>query len=127
MRGPRTAPDPPGTRRSGRRLAKPPGAGDNGVVPRLTDEQVTEGLTALPGWERTGDTIVKTFECATFPAAIGFVVALADEAESANHHPDIDIRWRKVRIALTTHDEGGISEKDLALAREIERLAEAGP
>ncbi len=69
--------------------------------------------------------IVKTFELATFPAAIQFVVALADRAEAANHHPDIDIRWRRVRIALTTHDDGGLSEKDVALAGEIEGLAGA--
>jgi 4a-hydroxytetrahydrobiopterin dehydratase len=96
-------------------------------VPKLTDDQVTAALADLPGWEREeeGDLIVKTFELETFPAAIRFVVALADRAEAANHHPDIDIRWRRVRIALTTHDDGGLSEKDVALAGEIEGLAGA--
>lgn len=92
---------------------------------RLSEEQVDTALLALPGWEREGDMIVKTFELATFPAAIDFVVALAARAEAANHHPDIDIRWRRVRIALTTHDEGGLSDKDVALAQEIEHLGEA--
>ena len=93
---------------------------------RLTDAQVTDALAGLPGWERDGDMIVKTYELATFPAAIAFVVAVGDRAEAANHHPDIDIRWRRVRLALTTHDEGGLSDLDVALATEIEGLAEGG-
>ena len=106
-------------------MASRAGAGDNGAVPKLTDDQVTAALADLAGWEREGDMIVKTFELSTFPAAIQFVVALADRAEAADHHPDIDIRWRRVRIALTTHDDGGLSEKDVALAGEIEGLAGA--
>ncbi|MFA5883787.1 MAG: 4a-hydroxytetrahydrobiopterin dehydratase [Acidimicrobiia bacterium] len=94
-------------------------------MPKLTDDQVAAALAGLPGWDREGDMIVKTFELATFPAAIDFVVAIADRAEAANHHPDIDIRWRRVRIALTTHDDGGLSEKDVALAGEIEARAGA--
>lgn len=90
---------------------------------RLTDEQVAEALGGLPGWQRDGDLIVKTYELATFPAAIRFVVAIGERAEAANHHPDIDIRWRQVRLALTTHDEGGLSDLDVALATEIEGLA----
>jgi len=92
---------------------------------RLNDEQVTTALGGLPGWEREGDMIVKTYELATFPAAIQFVVAVGDRAEAANHHPDIDIRWRRVRLALTTHDEGGLSDLDVALATEVEALAGA--
>ena len=94
-------------------------------MPKLTDDQVAAALAGLPGWDREGDMIVKTFELATFPAAVDFVVAIADRAEAANHHPDIDIRWRRVRIALTTHDDGGLSEKDVALAGEIEARAGA--
>ena len=92
---------------------------------RLSDDEVVAALAGLPGWNREGDMIVKMFERATFPAAIDFVVAIADRAEAADHHPDIDIRWRRVRIALTTHDDGGLSEKDVDLAAEIEALAEA--
>jgi len=104
--------------------ARAPG-GDNAVVPKLTDDQVSGALAGLPGWEREGDMIVKTFALATVPAAIEFVVVIADRAEAENHHPDIDIRWRRVRIALTTHDDGGLSEKDVALAGEIEARAGA--
>ena len=94
-------------------------------MPKLTDDQVSEALAALPGWIREGDMIVKTFELATFPAAIEFVGRVADLAEAADHHPDLDIRYRRVRLALTTHDDGGLSEKDVALATEIEALAGA--
>jgi 4a-hydroxytetrahydrobiopterin dehydratase len=94
-----------------------------GGVARLTDAQVTEALAGLPGWEREGDMIAKTYELATFPAAIQFVVAVGDRAEAANHHPDIDVRWRRVRLALTTHDEGGLSDLDVALATEVEGFA----
>ena len=68
---------------------------------------------------------MKRFEFRTFPEAIAFVDRLAVEAEAANHHPDIDIRYNRVRIALTTHDEGGISDKDFALAAAIEGVREA--
>jgi len=94
-------------------------------VPKLTDDQVSEALAALPGWIREGDMIVKTFELATFPAAIEFVGRVAERAEAADHHPDIDIRYRRVRLALTTHDDGGLSEKDVALAGQVEALAGA--
>ena len=91
----------------------------------LTDAEVTAALERLPGWERDGDVIAKTYELATFPKAIDFVVAVGEQAEAADHHPDIDIRWRRVRLALTTHDAGGLTEKDVALAGEAERLSGA--
>ena len=87
---------------------------------RIDDDEISIRLGGLPGWERQGDEIVKTFELPTFPDAIAFVSRLADRAEAANHHPDIDIRWRKVRIALTTHEAGGLSDLDFELATEIE-------
>jgi len=86
----------------------------------LDDDQIATRLATLPGWEREGDEIVKTFELPTFPDAITFVTRLAERAEAANHHPDIDIRWRNVRIALTTHDAGGLTDLDFDLATEIE-------
>jgi 4a-hydroxytetrahydrobiopterin dehydratase len=94
-------------------------------VPVLSDAELAEALAALPGWTREGDVIEKTYELPTFPGAISFVGEIADRAEAANHHPDLDIRYRRVRVALSTHDEGGITEKDVALANEIEGLAEA--
>ena len=69
--------------------------------------------------ERAGDEIVRTFECASFPDTIAFVVRIGFFAERADHHPDLDIRWRKVRAALTTHDAGGLTALDIELARDI--------
>ena len=86
----------------------------------LTDAEITTGLATLPGWAREGDEIVKTFDCGTFPAAIAFVVRIGFFAERADHHPDLEVRWKRVRVALTTHDAGGLTAKDLDLAREIE-------
>jgi 4a-hydroxytetrahydrobiopterin dehydratase len=88
----------------------------------LDDDQVASRLATLPDWQRDGDEIVKTFELPTFPDAITFVTRIAERAEAANHHPDIDIRWNTVRLALTTHDAGGLTLFDLALAGAIDRL-----
>jgi 4a-hydroxytetrahydrobiopterin dehydratase len=96
------------------------------AVVRLTDEQVVAALAGLPGWTREGDEIVKVYELVSFPEAIGFVVRIADAAEAANHHPDLDIRYRRVRVALTTHDAGGLTDLDLSLAGAIEQL-QGGP
>lgn len=89
----------------------------------LSDGEIDEALRGLAGWERSGDEIVKTYELASFPVAIAFVTRVGFLAEKANHHPDLDIRWRKVKVALSTHDQGGITEKDAALAGEIESVA----
>jgi len=91
--------------------------------PLLDDAAITAALDTLPGWTRTGNEIEKTYECASFPAAISFVVGIGFAAEAADHHPDLDIRWRRVRVALTTHDSGGLTERDVALARTIEGIA----
>ena len=92
-------------------------------MPPLPDNSIEQRLEALPGWSRDGDEIVKTFELPSFPDAIAFVTRIADLAEKAVHHPDLDIRYRKVRVALSTHDQGGITDKDFALAAEIEAAA----
>jgi 4a-hydroxytetrahydrobiopterin dehydratase len=92
----------------------------------LSDAELAEALAGLPGWVLEGDVIVKTYELSTFPAAITFVAEIAERAEAANHHPDLDIRYRRVRAALATHDEGGITEKDVELATEIEAIASSG-
>jgi len=95
---------------------------DNGVVAVLSDAQVDAGLADLTDWSRAGDAIETTYELASFPDAVAFVTRVAFLAEAANHHPDLDIRWRRVRVVLSTHDEGGITDKDLALAEAIEAL-----
>jgi 4a-hydroxytetrahydrobiopterin dehydratase len=86
----------------------------------LADDAITTKLGALPGWAREGDAIVKTYELPTFMDAIAFVTRVAGRAEAADHHPDLDIRYRKVRVALSTHDAGGLTDKDFDLATDIE-------
>jgi 4a-hydroxytetrahydrobiopterin dehydratase len=90
---------------------------------KLTDDDVRQGLVDLAGWERQGDEIVKEYRFDGFGDAIAFVVRLAFRAEKANHHPDLDVRYNRVRVALSTHDEGGITAKDLALAAEADSAA----
>ena len=92
-------------------------------MPLLSDNEIRTGLAKLPGWERRDDEIEKVFELPSFPDAIAFVTRVGFLAEQANHHPDLDVRWRKVRVGLSTHDEGGITDRDLGLAGEIESVA----
>lgn len=95
-----------------------------GPVPeRLSDIGIQRELGGLPGWSRRGDSLTKTFRFATFPAGITFLTRVADVAESMNHHPDIDVRHTRLTFTLSTHDAGGITARDLTLAKEIERLA----
>jgi 4a-hydroxytetrahydrobiopterin dehydratase len=94
-----------------------------GRMPLLPDDEVTAALDALSGWSRSGDEIEKTFERPSFPDAIAFVVRIGFVAEAADHHPDLDIRWRRVRVALTTHDSNGLTASDIAVARQIEEIA----
>jgi 4a-hydroxytetrahydrobiopterin dehydratase len=89
---------------------------------RLSDEQVETALRDLQGWERAGDEIVRTIEFPEFTTGIDFVNRVAVVAEAADHHPDIDIRYRNVRFALSTHSEDGLTEKDMELARRINDL-----
>jgi 4a-hydroxytetrahydrobiopterin dehydratase len=90
---------------------------------RLDDDSITTRLAGLPGWIRTGDEIERTFECPDFAAAIAFVVRIGFLAEAKDHHPDVDLRWRRVRVALTTHDVGGLSDRDFELAEQIDAVA----
>lgn len=92
----------------------------------LSDDEIRAGLADLPGWKRRDDEIEKEYELASFPDAIAFVTRVGFLAEKADHHPDLDVRWRKVRVGLSTHSDGGITNRDLALAGEIESAA-AGP
>lgn len=92
---------------------------------RLSDIAIQRELGSLPGWSRRGDVITKTYQFRTFGAAIEFVNAVAKAAEAADHHPDIDIRYTKVTCSLSTHSAGGITQKDLDLAKKIERVQES--
>jgi len=89
---------------------------------KLTEAEVGEGLRALPGWTREGEAIVKGYTFKTFAEGIRFVDRVAVAADRADHHPDIDIRWTTVRMALSTHSAGGLTRKDFDLASQIERL-----
>lgn len=88
-------------------------------MPRLDDEQVRRRLAALDGWTRVGNTLARTYTFDSFAAAIAFVNRVATAAEAMDHHPDIDIRYREVRLVLSTHSEGGITEKDFDLAAQV--------
>lgn len=79
----------------------------------------------MDGWEEQDDALVREFELPSFPAAIEFVDRLAELAESESHHPDIDIRYRRVTVRWTTHSEGGITEKDRQMAERTSPLAAA--
>jgi 4a-hydroxytetrahydrobiopterin dehydratase len=87
---------------------------------KLNDATIADWLEGRSGWTRSGDALVKNFKFATFRDAIVFVNRLATLADDANHHPDIDIRYDKVRVSLSTHDQGGITDKDTGMAEQIE-------
>lgn len=89
----------------------------------IRPEQWKALRSQVPGWSRRGAVIRRTFEFADFVVALRFVNAVGRAAEAAQHHPDIDIRWNRVRLALTTHDSGGLTKKDLDLAVICDRLA----
>jgi 4a-hydroxytetrahydrobiopterin dehydratase len=91
----------------------------------LDDDAIDAALKDLPGWERDGDALVRTAQLPTFPAAIGVVARVGEIAESRNHHPDMDIRWRSVTFRCSTHSEGGITQSDVDLARAISEQVEA--
>jgi 4a-hydroxytetrahydrobiopterin dehydratase len=88
----------------------------------LKEAEIAPRLAAVPKWTEQGKEIVRTFEFRDFPGALAFANKVGDLAEKAGHHPDIDIRWNKVRLALTTHDAGGLTAKDFDLAAEIDRV-----
>ena len=89
----------------------------------LDEARIILDLGTVPGWQRNGPVISRRYEFKDFPAAMKFVNAVAELAEQTQHHPDVDIRWNKVTLALTTHDAGGLTEKDFALARECDAQA----
>lgn len=92
---------------------------------KLTDEQIQDGLTRLTDWARDSErpVIRRTIELSGFSDAITLVNNIAQAAEQADHHPDIDIRYNTVHLALSTHSEGALTEKDMALAARIDELA----
>jgi 4a-hydroxytetrahydrobiopterin dehydratase len=104
-----------GKQRSLENFAAPP-------VQKLAESKIPAALATIPNWQLNDGKITRTFQFKDFPVAIKFVEVVAALAEQAWHHPDIDIRWNKVTLALTTHDAGGLTEKDFALARQFDKL-----
>ncbi len=86
----------------------------------LSDAEITQRLAGLPGWERDGNQIRRTFEFDDFKSSMTFVNRVAELAEAADHHPDIDIRYSKVTLTLSTHDAGGLTGRDFDLAGQVQ-------
>jgi 4a-hydroxytetrahydrobiopterin dehydratase len=94
------------------------------MMPKLTETQIADQLATVPMWKLKETAIVRQFQFKDFPGSIQFVNQVAEAAEAARHHPDIDIRWNKVHLVLTTHDEGGLTIKDFKLARSFDTIAD---
>ncbi|HTZ89041.1 MAG TPA: 4a-hydroxytetrahydrobiopterin dehydratase [Alloacidobacterium sp.] len=92
-------------------------------MPLLSSEAVEEKLKKLEGWKLDGKEIVREFSFADFVHALQFVNAVGEKAEAANHHPDIDIRYNKVKLALISHDAGGLTERDFRLAEAVNAIS----
>jgi 4a-hydroxytetrahydrobiopterin dehydratase len=89
----------------------------------LTAQEIASRLADLPGWQIEEGELTRTFSFKDFVAALALVNRVGEQAEKAGHHPDIDIRYNKVRLGLVTHDAGGLTAKDFNLATVIDRLA----
>jgi len=88
----------------------------------LTSQEIEQRLKAIPEWSKRAKTLHRTCKFETFLMSIAFVRRIAKRAEKLQHHPDIDIRYDKVTLTLTTHDAGGITEKDFALAEQCDEV-----
>ena len=91
-------------------------------MPLLSDIEIQRELASLSGWSRKGNEITKTFTFDGFPGSLDFAQAIVPVAEGMNHHPDLDIRYNRVTVRLSTHDQGGVTGKDLALAKSIDGI-----
>ena len=89
----------------------------------LSDEEISERLGELEGWERDGEAIRKGFDRGDFVGSVRFIDSLVEPAEEMNHHPDLSISWSEVNVSITTHAEGGLTANDFELARKIDALA----
>lgn len=89
----------------------------------LDDAEIKARLAGLPGWERAGEAIAKTFDHDDFVGSVQFVDRLVEPAEAMNHHPDVAISWSEVKVTLSTHSEGGPTAADFELAAKIDALA----
>jgi len=92
-------------------------------VALLDDAKIEERLAGLPGWERKGEAIAKSFKRDDFVGSVRFVDALVEPAEEMGHHPDLEISWDTVTVTISTHSEGGLTAADFELAQKIDALA----
>ena len=90
--------------------------------PRLSPDEITAGLHGLPSWSGDGDGLRRTVELPSFRDAVAAIVAIADVAEELDHHPDIDLRWRTLHLAVVTHSAGAVTPMDLRLASRIDAV-----
>jgi 4a-hydroxytetrahydrobiopterin dehydratase len=97
-----------------------------GAMATLSEDDIRTALSDLPGWDLAGGEIAKEYRFPDFVTAMAFVNRLADRAEAVSHHPDLEIHYNRVRVALSTHSEGGITAQDTSLAADIEDLASSG-
>lgn len=88
----------------------------------LSATEIVQALQNLPGWSATGNTIERIFEFPNFVEAMGFVNRVAEAAEAVNHHPDITINYNKVKLSLTSHDSGGVTQRDVRMAGKISEI-----
>jgi 4a-hydroxytetrahydrobiopterin dehydratase len=92
-------------------------------APLLSEPEIAAALAAVPEWRRQGEELVRTIRCETFRDAIALVTRVADAAEAADHHPDIQINWRRVTFHITTKASHGLTAKDISMAATIDRLS----
>jgi 4a-hydroxytetrahydrobiopterin dehydratase len=88
----------------------------------LSDQEIEERLGGMEGWSRESDTITKTFSNGDFVGSVKFVDSLVEPAEGMNHHPDLELSWDKVKVTITNHAQGGLTENDFELAAKIDAL-----
>ncbi len=93
------------------------------MASRLDDEQIEAALGSVGGWSRDGDAIMREFERGDFVGSVRFAKAIVGPAEEIGHHPDLEISWATVRVRITTHSEGGLTDADFELARRIDAVA----
>jgi 4a-hydroxytetrahydrobiopterin dehydratase len=89
----------------------------------LPDDEIQSRLAELDGWSREGDAITKTFKNEDFVGSVKFVDAIVNPAEEMNHHPDLSISWDEVKVSITNHAAGGLTENDFELAKRIDQVA----
>jgi 4a-hydroxytetrahydrobiopterin dehydratase len=113
---------PAGSRATHVRALERDSTGRRRTVALLGEKEIEQALAGIPDWSRDGASIRRTIDFDSFEAAMAFVNRVAQLAESANHHPDIDIRYSKVLLVLSTHSSGGLTNRDFDLAARIDRL-----